>query len=223
MNSLEDMKRPNPILLRSEMAPSYTNCPPRSHIIAEGAGFPRDFTLFPCLPPEIRSQIWRGAFTPRIIKWTRVDDVNTFTVPSKSFPLFDVCQESRNVALLYGEYRNISTGSRTVLFSPQIDYLFFDAVWIGLLASHPIPIVQSRPRDDPLDSILPDLQDIRKIMVHPNFTDERKKPFTMWEKLPNLEQILIGADEKTMGIQNKFLLSTVYDAKMYYTTLPLDV
>lgn len=193
----------------------------------------RSFTVFPQLPPEIRSIIWCHALTPQIVKWSRIDGKNVFTAPSESFPLYSVCQESRDVAMLYGEYRDISTDSTPLYFSPLIDYLFFDAGWIDLVRSNhppalmlnlnhtpPLILNQLNPtpsRDvDPLDEILPDFADIQRVMIHPNFSDDRKRPRTLFEKLPKLEQLLIGADEKSMGVQNKFLLSTVYDAKMYY-------
>lgn len=55
-------------------------------------------------------------------------------------------------------------------------------------------------------------------MVHPHYTDERKRPTALFEKLPHLEQVLVAADEKSIGFQNqsKFILGTAYDIKLYY-------
>lgn len=191
-----------------QMLPTYTSLQASQVGYREEDNQLQEFTLFPQLPPEIRANIYKMAFTPRIIKWTRMNNKNTFTVPSKSFPLFDLCHEARQVALLYGEYRNISTVGAPVYFSPLIDYLLFDAVWVKLIPSVTSHLSPRAPVD-PLDSILPDLRDMRKIMVHPNFTNDRKKPTALFEKLPKLEQLLIVADEKSMGVQNKFILSTV--------------
>jgi hypothetical protein len=158
----------------------------------------------------------KAALSPRIIKWVRKNDENIFTVPANSLPIFDVCHEARDVALLYGQYRNISNGPTTLFFSPLVDYLFFDARWIDLVRDGPPTVLESEQSSDPLDNILPQFEDIRRIMVHPNYTNKRKKPTTAFSKLMQLEEILIGADEKSMGVQSKFLLSTVYDTKMYY-------
>ncbi|KAL5319359.1 hypothetical protein ACEPPN_012410 [Leptodophora sp. 'Broadleaf-Isolate-01'] len=53
-------------------------------------------------------------------------------------------------------------------------------------------------------------------MVHPHYTDERKRPSAQFEKLARLEQILVAADEKSIGFQSKFILGTAYDIKLYY-------
>ncbi|MAD87394.1 MAG: hypothetical protein CL912_30920 [Deltaproteobacteria bacterium] len=55
-------------------------------------------------------------------------------------------------------------------------------------------------------------------MVHSHYTDERKRPTALFEKLHELEQVLVAADEKSIGFQNqsKFILGTAYDIKLYY-------
>ncbi|PVH75718.1 hypothetical protein DL98DRAFT_315416 [Cadophora sp. DSE1049] len=169
------------------------------------------FTLFPNLPPELRAPIWRHALTGRIVKWTRSNNQNIFTAPKKSIPLFNVCRESREIAMLYGEYIDISTSDEPVFFSPIVDYLLFEPIWADL-----IPKPGAKVIPDPLDSLPPSLQAVRNIMVHPHYTDERKRPTALFEKLPRLEQVLVAADEKSIGFQSKFILGTAYDIKLYY-------
>lgn len=171
------------------------------------------FTVFTQLPPELRAPVWKLALTPRIIKWTRANNQSKFTVPSKSFPLFDVCRESREIALLYGQYQNLGTLSDPVYFSPVVDYLLFDPGWLDLQISNFAP---AQPDVDPLESLLPGLSKMRNVMVHPHYTDDRKRPTTLLEKLPMLERILVAADEKSIGLQSKFLLGSAYDMKLYY-------
>ena len=154
------------------------------------------FALFPKLPSEIRCQIWVAAIRPRIVKWTRTNDKNTFTAPSKSLPLFATCQESRDTVILYGDYRNMAPSNLApVYLSPLFDYLFFDSMWAGLRA---FQTHRLREMPDPLDSILPHLEMTRNIVVHPNYTDERKRPTALFEKLPRLQQLLVAADERSV-------------------------
>ncbi|KAH7310024.1 hypothetical protein BKA65DRAFT_559341 [Rhexocercosporidium sp. MPI-PUGE-AT-0058] len=184
---------------------------------------PRVFTLFLNLPPELRAPIWKHALPRRIIKWTRTANSSTFSAPSNSTPLFEVCKESREIAMLYGEYIDVSepsvsssssSGSNSdqpVLFSPLLDYLLFEPIWTDLI---PRPGAKILP--DPLDSLPANMRKVRSIMVHPHYTDERKRPTALFEKLPCLEQVLVAADEKSIGFQSKFILGTVYDIKLYY-------
>jgi hypothetical protein len=170
------------------------------------------FALFARLPIEIRNQIWKASLTPRIVKWIQKHDHDVFEVPSKSRALFSVNREAREAAFFYGEYILVSETPRTMYFSPIIDYLFFDPGWIDLVGLQ----ADSR-RPDPLDVFLPKLVDVRNIMVHPNYTEERKKPTVLFEKLPSLERVLVAADEKSIGFQSKYMISTVYDIDKYYT------
>ncbi|KAE8442936.1 hypothetical protein EG329_002540 [Mollisiaceae sp. DMI_Dod_QoI] len=172
------------------------------------------FTVFGQLPIEIRLQIWELSIPSRVVKWIRKNEKNIFSASSKSLPLLEVCQESRQAALLYGSYVKVSAVSGYIWFSPREDFLFFDPGWIGLFLGH-----HEMPRIDPLDSILPQLEHVRNIMVHPNYTDDRKKPTTMFEKLPLLERVLVAADEKSIGLQNKFMLGTVHDIRLYYVAM----
>ncbi|KAH7378063.1 hypothetical protein BKA64DRAFT_714562 [Cadophora sp. MPI-SDFR-AT-0126] len=172
------------------------------------------FTLFPNLPPELRAPIWKHALTRRIIKWTRTANQNIFTAPKNHIPLFNVCKESREIAMLYGEYIDISTSSsdEPVFFSPIVDSLLFEPIWTDL-----IPKPGAKVIPDPLDSLPASLRAVvRNIMVHPHYSDERKRPTTQIEKLPKLEQVLVAADEKSLGFQSKFILGTAYDIKLYY-------
>jgi hypothetical protein len=84
-----------------------------------------------------------------------------------------------------------------VYFSPLFDYLFFDPGWRGLAAFQPQWLTNMA---DPLDSILPHLKMTRNIMVHPNYTDERKRPSALFEKLPHLQQLLVAADERSVCV-----------------------
>lgn len=171
------------------------------------------FAPFPRLPIEIRNQIWRASLTPRIVKWIRKHDQNVFEVPSKSLTLLSVNHESREAALFYGEYLLVSESPRTMYFSPIIDYLFFDPGWVDLIGLQ----ADSR-RPDPIDLFLPELSDIRNIMVHPNYTEERKIPTVLFEKLQFLERVLVAADEKSIGFQSQCMIGTVYDIDKYYMT-----
>jgi hypothetical protein len=157
-----------------------------------------NFALFPKLPAEIRCLVWIAAITPRIVKWTRNHNENTFTAPSKSLPLFATCRESRDTVLLYGDYRNMAPSYLSpVYFSPLFDYLFFDPGWTALVFFQPhwAPLVA-----DPLDSILPHLEMTRNIMVHPNYTDERKQPTALFERFPHLQHLLVAADERSVRL-----------------------
>lgn len=173
----------------------------------------RGFTIFAELPVEIRLQIWALALTPRIVRWIRKNEMNIFSAPTKSLPLFEVCQESREAAILYGSYKRLPGTSGDTWFSPIVDFLFFDPGWIHLVNA---PHVTTQV--DPLDSLkaLLGIENVRNIMMHPNYTDDRKKPTVMFEKFPMLERILVAADERSIGTQSKFMLGTVYDIKLYY-------
>jgi hypothetical protein len=170
------------------------------------------FTPFARLPIEIRNQIWRAALTARIVKWLRTNDRNVFEMPSKSLALLSVNRESREAAFFYGEYIMVSTSPRTMYFSPIIDYLFFDPGWIDLVR------LQANGRlPDPIETLLPEFRGTRNIMVHPNYTEERKTPTVLFEKLPYLERVLVAADEKSIGFHSKYMTSTAYDIEKYYT------
>lgn len=169
------------------------------------------FAPFPWLPIEIRNQIWKASLTPRIVKWIRKHDQDVFEVPSKSLALLSVNRESREAAFFYGEYLLVSESPRTMYFSPIIDYLFFDPGWIDLVGLQ----ADSR-RPDPVDLFLPELSAIRNIMVHPNYTEERKMPTVLFEKLRFLERVLVAADEKSIGFQSQYMIGTVYDIDKYY-------
>lgn len=171
------------------------------------------FAPFSRLPVEIRNQIWKISLAPRVVKWKRTDDQNTFEVPSKTLPLLSVNRESREAAFFYGEYQQVSADPRTMYFSPLIDYLLFDPGWIDLVGN------TSGTRLDPIDTLLPELSNIRNIMVHPNYTEERKKPTVLFEKLRSLQQILVAADEKMIGAQRKHMVATVYDIDKYYMAM----
>jgi hypothetical protein len=168
------------------------------------------FPLFSRLPVEIRNQIWKTSLAPRIVKWMRMEDENIFEVPSKTLPLLSVNRESREAAFFYGEYRKVSADPRTMYFSPIIDYLLFDPGWIDLVGHANVS------RLDPINTLLPELSNIRNIMVHPNYTEERKTPTALFENLRSLQRVLVAADEKMIGAQRKHMAATVYDIDKYF-------
>ncbi|KUJ11570.1 uncharacterized protein LY89DRAFT_227657 [Mollisia scopiformis] len=172
------------------------------------------FTVFAALPTEIRLQIWNQSLTPRMVKWIRKNERNVFSAPTRSLPLFEVCRESREASILYASYKKLPGSSGYIWFSSLIDYLFFNPGWIGLVdPAHVTPLA------DPLDSLLPELENVRNIIVHASYTDDRKKPITMFEKFSSLEQILVAGEERSIGTQSKFMLGTVYDIKLYYVAM----
>jgi hypothetical protein len=171
------------------------------------------FTIFPRLPTELRLQIYILSLQPRIIRWIRKDEMNVFVAPSKSLPLLEACRESRETALLYGSYKKLPGPKGNIWFSPMVDFLFFDPGWKDLVPKPHVTLPTNL-----LESleVLPELQDVRNVMVHPNYTDDRKKPSASFERLHSLERILVAADEKSIGIQSKFMLGTIYDMHLYY-------
>lgn len=179
--------------------PEYTRLPDN------GKAFP----LFSNFPAEIRMRIWEAALWPRIVRWIRTTEGSVFTAPSRSLPLLSVCKESREAAFLYGMYR-VFTASSRVYFSPVIDYLWLDPGWID-------PDVARRvPQDDPLDSMRIQFGEVQNIMLHPNWSEERKEPTVSIATLPSVKKILVAADEKSIGVQSAVMLATMQDIKYYY-------
>jgi hypothetical protein len=168
------------------------------------------FPLFSQLPIEIRNQIWKLSLAPRIVKWKRTDDESVFEVPSKTLPLLSVNRESRKATFFYGKYKKVSADPRTMYFSPIIDYLLFDPGWVDLVGH------ANLNRPDPIGTLLPEFSNIRNIMVHPNYTEKRKTPTALFEKLRSIQRILVAADEKMIGAQRKHMVATVYDIDKYY-------
>ncbi|KAF4625998.1 hypothetical protein G7Y89_g12166 [Cudoniella acicularis] len=188
----------------------------------------KHFSMFPQLPAELRAKIWEKAINPRIVRCKRVNESNVFTVPSHSLPLFSVSQESREAAFLYGEYILVSKSPSHVYFSPKFDFLWFDAGWTSLIQRAP-PVIQHLPgnnttplKQDFIDSLPSGLLNVHNIMVHPNWSNERMKPTVLFARFPQIERVLVAADEKSIGFQSKFLLGTVHDIKMYYAVVKRD-
>jgi hypothetical protein len=173
------------------------------------------FSVFSELPVEIRVKIWEAAITPRIIKCKHSKDGNLFTGPSHPFALFNVCRESREAAFLYGEYVLVSTSPSMVYFSPKYDFLWFDAGWMSLV---PLPHYGNRPRHDFTESLTAKLSQLRNIMIHPNWSNNRMKPTVQFAMFPQLQTVLVAAEnERSIGNQSQVMLDTIYDLKMYYT------
>ena len=171
------------------------------------------FTGFSELPVELRIKIWEAAMKSRIVRWTRTDDQNVFTAPSRSLPLMLVSRESRDAAFLYGGYQNLGDESNPVYFSPKIDYLWFDPGWteFGNLSSQPL--------SDPMETLLPKFGGIQNIMVHPNWSGRRRRPTVLFGKVPSIRKVLVAADEKSIGLQGKVMLETVKEIRHYYASL----
>lgn len=205
LNSLDESQLLDVVNNLDFLEPLQTSSPPNDENISS------TFAPFSRLPIEIRNQIWKAALEARIVKWIRTNDRNVFDVPSKSLAVLSVNRESREAAFFYGEYIRVSTSPRTIYFSPIIDYLFFDPGWIDLVG-----LQASERRPDPIETLLPEFCEIRNIMVHPNYTEERKTPTVLFEKLPRLERVLVAADEKSIGFHSKYMTSTAYDIDKYY-------
>jgi hypothetical protein len=162
-------------------------------------------------------KIWEAALKSRIVRWTRSEDQNLFTAPSRSLPLMVVSRESREAAFLYGWYRNLSDASNPVYFSPKIDYLWFDPGWTEL------GNVTSKSLSDPLEAMLPKLGDLQNIMVHPNWSGRRRRPTVLFGKVPSIRKVLVAADEKSIGLHGKVMLETVKEIRSYYAALTSGV
>lgn len=153
-------------------------------------------------------KIWEAALAPRIVRWIRGTQGSVFTAPSKSLPILSVCQESRSVAFFYGQYR-VLTGSTKVYFSPVYDYLWIDPGWTK-------PHISDTILDKTLDTLREQFGEVRNIMVHPNWSGERKEPAVSLANVPSIRRILVAADEKSIGIRSSIMLDTVQDLKYYY-------
>lgn len=168
------------------------------------------FHSFPKLPTEIRAQIWQTSILPHIIRWIRLDDEaenssNLFTCSRRYSPLLAVSQEAREAIFFSAVFLD---PRNRVWFNPSIDYLHLDPAWTNLRSHGLIK--------DPLDSLPFDFKLVRNIMVHPNYTDDRLRPSVLLERMPLLETILVVADERSIGVQSKFMLASVYDLQKYY-------
>jgi hypothetical protein len=170
----------------------------------------KDFHLFSAFPAEIRMKIWEAALAPRIVRWIRTTEGNdVFTAPSGSLPLLSVCQESRAASFLYGMYR-VLTASSKVYFSPIIDYLWLDPRWTDPQS------LSNIPQEDPLESMRLQFGELRHVMVHPNWSGQRKDPAVSLAKVPSIRRILIAADEKSIAKQSAVMLESMQDLKYYY-------
>lgn len=54
------------------------------------------------------------------------------------------------------------------------------------------------------------------MLINPNWNRERAIPTFQFANFPNLERILVAADEYSIGNQSKVSRDTIYDLKMYY-------
>ena len=171
------------------------------------------FVLFSELPTELRMKIWEATLNSRIVRWTRTNDRNVFTAPSRSLTLMLVSKEAREAAFLYGGYQNLTDYWNPVYFSPKMDYLWFDPGWTGF------GFVSSQFLNDPLESLLPNLGEISNIMVHPNWSGHHRRPTVLFGKVPSIRKVLVAADEKSIEFHGKVMLETVKEIKNYYAAL----
>jgi hypothetical protein len=189
------------------ISPSLMSSPPSYDVAC------RSFQLFSELPAELRAKIWEAALKPRIVRWTRTNDENSFTAPSRSLPLMLVSKEAREAAFLYGGYQNLTDYWNPFYFSPKLDDFWFDPGWTEFGRSSYMLL------DDPLDELLPKLGEVQNIMVHPNWSGRRRKPAILFGKVPSIRRILVAADEKSIGFHGKVMLETVKEIQSYYATL----
>ena len=171
------------------------------------------FQLFPELPAELRAKIWEASLKPQIVRWVRTNDQSTFTSPSKSLSIMLVSKEAREAAFIYGGYQNLADYLNPVYFSPSLDYFWFDPGWTEFGKPGYMLI------NDPLEELLPKLGELRNIMVHPNWSGRRRKPTVLFGKVPSIRQVLVAADEKSIGFHGKVMLETVKEIKHYYGSL----
>lgn len=158
-------------------------------------------------------KVWEAAMKSRIVRWTRAEEQNLFTAPSRSLPLMLVSKESREAAFLYGGYQNLGDEMNPVYFSPKIDYFWFDPGWTEF------GNVSSKFLSDPLEALLPKLGSLQNIMVHPNWSGRRRCPTVLFGKVPSIRKVLVAADEKSIGLHGKVMLETVKEIRSYYTVL----
>jgi len=172
----------------------------------------KSFHLFSKFPAEIRIRIWQLAFTPHIIRWVRTDDEatpssNRFPYSHRQNIIHHANREAREAIFLHAKFvkLGLAEGHR---YSPSYDYLHLDPAW-KKLSKPQLPV-------DPFSSLSFDHHLIRRIMVNPNYTEERMKPGLAFEKLPELREVLVVADEKSVGMKKKFMLASVYDLQKYF-------
>jgi hypothetical protein len=175
------------------------------------------FHLFPDFPEELRMRIWEVSLAARIVRLIHMNDRDVFTAPSNELPQLWVSRESRKAAFLYGKYIRIVGSSSKVYFSPLIDYLWLDPKWTDLKHWKP------KSKDDQLRETYQCLfNDVRNIMVHPNWSGERRIPASSLASLPNVERVLVGADESSIGRNSDVMLGTMQDINCYYLAFKKD-
>jgi len=173
------------------------------------------FLYFAFLPAELRIRIWELAFTPHIIRWVRIDDEatlssNKYPYSRRLNPISQVSREAREAIFSFAKF--VKLGDLLYhRYSPSHDYLHLDTAWREL----------SKPQleKDPFVSLPFDYCSITRVMINPNYTEERMKPGLAFEKLPALKEVLVVADEKSVGLKDKFMLASVYDLQKYFQVL----
>jgi hypothetical protein len=171
-----------------------------------------NFELFVALPTEVRIRIWQLAFTPHIIRWVRTDDEgnpsrNQFPYSPRQNAVYHVNRESRESISLLAKFVALDNQAHHK-YGPSHDYLHLDTAWREL----------SKPQlsNDPFTLLPFDCRLVGRIMINPNYTEQRMKPGLAFEKLPNLREVLVVADEKSVGLKDKFMLASVYDLRKYF-------
>ncbi|PQE23132.1 hypothetical protein CJF32_00004532 [Rutstroemia sp. NJR-2017a WRK4] len=181
------------------------------------------FPHFPSLPTEIRIQIWRLTLSPRIIRWHNTSEHNHFSSPALRTPLLRINHESRATAFTYGKYITLQPDpdSPPFYFSPHLDWLLFDPTWFERAPLHGRgPSTAQEKRERSMNSILPGLEAVQNLMVHPNWSGVRVRPLVLFGSLPSVKNVLVAVDEKSIGLQSKVLMESTWDIRSYYQSQP---
>ncbi|KAH8594621.1 hypothetical protein B0O99DRAFT_595123 [Bisporella sp. PMI_857] len=176
------------------------------------------FSVFPELPTELRMRVWQLALEPRIVRWSQTSSSDgshsAFEAFPKSVSLLSVSQEARTAAFLYGEYQTLNTKSK-IYFSPMLDYLWFNPGWFDSRSV----FAQQRTTTLALEmgAVFQDFACVKKVMVHPNWdTEFEAKPSIQFTRLPLVEQVLVVADEKSVGLRSEIMLRTTKEVARHY-------
>lgn len=181
-----------------------------------------DFPQFSNLPTEIRLQIWQQALSTRIIRWYNKDERNVFIIPRNSIPLLGVSHESQDAAFRYAGYRFIwpDPKSDPFYFSPRLDWLLFDPTWFESDPPHPphpsAPSSAQQKRQESMNLVLWWFKSTQNLMVHPNWSGVRARPLVLFGTLASVRNVLVAADEKSIGPQSKVLMESTWDIRSYY-------
>ncbi|KAM3082304.1 hypothetical protein ACMFMG_004748 [Clarireedia jacksonii] len=102
----------------------------------------------------------------------------------------------------------------------NINWLLFDPTWFESEPPHMHgPSSAQQKREQSMNSILPCLESIQNLMVHPNWSGVRVRPLVLFGTLPSVKKVLVAADEKSIGLQSKVLMESTWDIRSYYQSI----